>query len=103
MTRPESPLLSIVVPVYKEVEVLPELQCRLVSAAEQCGVPWEAVLVDDGSSGETPSLLRALHDSDSRFKILTRSRNFGHQIAEEVKARPLSIEKESRGFKGGRS
>lgn len=79
--RPEEPLLSIVIPVFNEEKVLPELQRRLASAAAQCGVPWEAIIVDDGSSGETPLLLRRLHEADPHFKIVTLSRNFGHQLA----------------------
>jgi polyisoprenyl-phosphate glycosyltransferase len=81
MMRPEEPLLSIVIPVFNEERVLPALQRRLLAAVTECGVAWEVIFVDDGSSDETPTLLRALHESDSRLKTIALSRNFGHQIA----------------------
>lgn len=72
-------MISIVIPIFNEQENLPEL-CRRLSAAME-GEDWEAVLVDDGSRDDSPKILSQMHARDERFKIVTLSRNFGHQPA----------------------
>ena len=75
-------LLSIVVPCYNEEAVLAELQSRLGSVLEQIGdLEGEIVYVDDGSTDQTPELLRQLQLNDSRVRVVSLSRNFGHQMA----------------------
>jgi dolichol-phosphate mannosyltransferase len=74
-------MVSIVIPIFNEQEILPELRRRLVAAMELAGESWEAVLVDDGSRDESPQILRGFHNQDPRFKVITLSRNFGHQPA----------------------
>jgi len=74
-------MVSIVIPIFNEQENLPELRRRLVAAMDAAGEPWEALLVDDGSRDDSPRILREFHDFDARFKIVTLSRNFGHQPA----------------------
>ena len=74
-------LLSIAVPVYNEKEALPELLAavrRVMSATEY---DYELIIVDDGSTDGTTSLLEAAASADSKIKILVFSRNFGHQVA----------------------
>jgi polyisoprenyl-phosphate glycosyltransferase len=72
-------LLSVVAPVFNEQETVPEF-CRRVTAALE-GLPFELILVDDGSTDGTAEELQALHRADARIRILTLSRNFGHQAA----------------------
>jgi len=75
-------LLSIVVPCYNEEAVLGELHRRLASVLEQVGDSvGEIVYVDDGSSDQTPQLLRQLQENYPRVRVVSLSRNFGHQIA----------------------
>lgn len=74
-------MISIVIPLYNEEENIPQLQSRLVAATASWGIPFEVVLVNDGSSDSTPSLLDELAQNDARFKIIHFSRNFGHQPA----------------------
>jgi len=74
-------LVSVVVPVYDEEAVLPELRRRLVSVLERSGARFEVLFVDDGSRDGTGALVDAIHDEDSRFKCVHLSRNFGHQAA----------------------
>ncbi len=74
-------LLSVVIPCYNEVLVLPLLEERLRSALEGLGMPWEVVFVDDGSGDGTHEWLASLHARDPRFKVVRFSRNFGHQAA----------------------
>ena len=74
-------LVSVVVPVYDEEAVLPELRRRLVAVLERSGARFEVIFVDDGSRDGTSALVDAIHDEDGRFKCVHLSRNFGHQAA----------------------
>ena len=72
-------LLSVVAPIYNEEQTVGELHRRIAVALAE--VPFELVLVDDGSSDDTPRLLAELADTDPRVRVVTLSRNFGHQAA----------------------
>lgn len=72
---------SIVVPVYNEVEILPELYRRVSGVMDDLGEPWELVIVDDGSSDGSTEGIRALAEKDKRVRPVIFARNFGHQIA----------------------
>ncbi len=81
MTQHE-PTFSVVVPVYNEVENLPELYRRVQAVMTQLGEPWELVLVDDGSRDGSTDLIRELHAQDpEHVRAVIFARNFGHQIA----------------------
>lgn len=73
--------ISIVIPCYNEADVLPLLRKRLADALQPLSLKWETIFVDDGSSDGTFEILAQMHREDSRFKILSFSRNFGHQAA----------------------
>jgi dolichol-phosphate mannosyltransferase len=75
----ESRLLSLVVPVLNEQEVLPETYTTLSRVLEELDRPFEVILVDNGSTDETPTLAAALCERDRRWKYLRLSRNFGYQ------------------------
>lgn len=77
----ERPTLSLVLPVFNEEPVLPELRLRLSAFLESVGVTWEVIFVDDGSTDRSLELLRELCSEDARYKLLSFSRNFGHQFA----------------------
>ena len=82
MSRRASPLLSVVVPCFDEEAIISEMHRRLVASLE--GVPdldFEIVYVDDGSRDATLDHLRGLQEADPRVRVLSLSRNFGHQIA----------------------
>jgi dolichol-phosphate mannosyltransferase len=72
-------LLSVVAPVYNEQELIEQFYSRVCSALS--GLPFELVLVDDGSTDETPVMLNRLASSDPRVHVVYLSRNFGHQTA----------------------
>jgi glycosyltransferase involved in cell wall biosynthesis len=72
---------SLVIPVYNEAEVLPALYSRLTRVMEGLGGSYEIIFVDDGSADESPHLLKEFRVKDERVKLLSLSRNFGHQIA----------------------
>jgi polyisoprenyl-phosphate glycosyltransferase len=73
--------LSVVVPLYQEAAVIPELLTRLTRSLDSLDCEWEAVLVDDGSTDGTWSLLREAANRDDRFRAIRLTRNFGHQPA----------------------
>lgn len=92
-------MVSIVVPIFNEQENLPELLRRIVAAMDgQAGdapatagaggagaaaapEPWELILVDDGSRDQSAAIIRQWHERDPRIKLISLSRNFGHQPA----------------------
>jgi polyisoprenyl-phosphate glycosyltransferase len=76
----ESPLLSVVVPVYNEAEIVDELVRRLHSALAGAG-RYELVFVDDSSSDGSWERLAELAATDPHMRLLRLSRNFGHQVA----------------------
>ena len=78
---PAPPVYSIGAPVFNEAETLPHFCQRIVSVMEQVGEPFEIVLIDDGSTDGSRDELRALHLGDDRVRVVSFSRNFGHQMA----------------------
>ena len=75
-------LVSVVVPVYNEAEVIGEMYRRLTHvAAALPDLDYELVVVDDGSRDESYASLLSIARTDSRLRILKLSRNFGHQTA----------------------
>jgi polyisoprenyl-phosphate glycosyltransferase len=75
------PELSVVLPVFNEVENLDELRDRLAKVLGACGRTWEVVFVDDGSRDDSFAKMAAFADEDPRFRAVRFSRNFGHQMA----------------------
>ncbi len=75
--------LSIVLPIYNEAENIPELYRRLTQTLEleKAMQSVEILFINDGSSDRSAELISALHQTDSRVKLLSFSRNFGHQAA----------------------
>jgi polyisoprenyl-phosphate glycosyltransferase len=72
-------LLSVVAPVFDEQELIEAFHARVCEALQD--VPFELVLVDDGSSDRTPQLLAEIAARDPRVRVVELSRNFGHQTA----------------------
>ncbi|MDQ6730385.1 MAG: glycosyltransferase family 2 protein [Actinomycetota bacterium] len=80
LSGPRSPeLVSVVAPVYNEEGTIGEFHARVCAALD--GLPFELVLVDDGSSDGSPLMLETLAASDPRVRVIHLSRNFGHQTA----------------------
>src|SRR4051794_35127082 len=72
---------TFVIPVFNEEPVLPELHRRLGAVAETLDGESEFVLIDDGSSDRSLEVMLGLRAADPRVKIVSLSRNFGHQLA----------------------
>ena len=75
-------LVSIVVPIFNEIDVIDACYERLSTVLKSLdGFEYELVFVDDGSTDTSHSRLLELQAKDKRLKVIHFSRNFGHQIA----------------------
>jgi glycosyltransferase involved in cell wall biosynthesis len=73
--------VSVVIPVFNEVENLPLLYRDLRSVMDESGYSWEVIFVDDGSTDDSQNILRSLHRRDKRVCVLEFRRNFGQTAA----------------------
>lgn len=80
-TNPPLRLLSLVIPVFNEEDSLPLLRSALQSWTSTLPCSVEVILIDDGSSDRSLHLLREWAREDASVRVLSFSRNFGHQIA----------------------
>jgi len=74
-------LLSILIPMHNEQEVLDILFGRLDEVVATLGVAVEFVCIDDGSKDDTLALLDARARKDKRLRVLPLARNFGKEAA----------------------
>lgn len=72
--------LSVILPVYNEEDCIEKLLTEIEKVVNN---PLEFVLVDDGSTDRTLSILKGykIQKSDNTKKVVILSRNFGHQLA----------------------
>jgi glycosyltransferase involved in cell wall biosynthesis len=73
--------VSVLVPVLDEAATIEELAMRIGSTLSRLGARFEIVFVDDGSSDDTPSRVRAARELDPRVKLVRLRRNFGKAAA----------------------
>ena len=74
--------LSVVVPMYYEEEVAKECYNRLKGIVEKIdNYEYEIILINDGSKDKTLPILMEIAEKDKNVKVLSFSRNFGHQCA----------------------
>jgi len=76
-----APDLTAVIPVYDEAQSLPELYNRMRAAAGAAGLSYEILFVDDGSTDDTPRILKMLAAEDPAVKVISFRRNFGKSAA----------------------
>ncbi len=79
--RPTSLVLSVVVPMYNEADVLPLMFARLRPALDKLGYTYEVVAVDDGSSDKTAEIVQAQRLDWPGLRLVRLLRNSGHQSA----------------------
>ena len=72
-------LLSVVAPMLDEEALASAFHARVAVAL--AGVPFELIVVDDGSEDRTPAILDRIASRDERVRVLHLSRPFGHQLA----------------------
>ncbi len=77
----ENPRLSVVIPLYNEEETVPHLYDALTDALTGYGVPYEIVIVDDGSSDRSFELLNNYTQCDPHLTLIQLRRNMGQTAA----------------------
>jgi len=77
----KSELISIVLPLFNEVESLEELGKALLAVAARHGLRLEIIFVDDGSRDGSWDKIRQLGASDPRMRGIRFRRNFGKAAA----------------------
>lgn len=74
-------MVSLVIPIFNEEELIDELVPRTIKALEQIPDDFELILVDDGSVDSSLQKLVSHQQKDHRIKVIQLSKNFGHQAA----------------------
>ncbi|SHI31882.1 glycosyltransferase family 2 protein [Clostridium intestinale] len=74
-------LITIVVPMYCEENLVYEFYERLKKVIDSIEIDYEVIFVNDGSKDSTLEKLKLVCNIDNRCRIIDFSRNFGHQIA----------------------
>src|SRR3954451_8604189 len=76
-----APVLSVVVPLLNEEEVLDETYHQLKLHLDKLDLSYEMIFVDDGSSDRSRAILAAKSLADPAVRVVGLSRNFGHEMA----------------------
>ncbi|NBP78519.1 MAG: glycosyltransferase family 2 protein [Proteobacteria bacterium] len=84
--RSSRPLLTVGMPAYNEASQIASSVRAVRDALDTVGVPWELVVVDDGSSDGTEGELRATVAGDDRIRVirLPQNRGVGFAIATAI-------------------
>lgn len=77
----QKPRISVVVPLYNEQDVIRETTRRLLETMDTLDDVYEIIFVDDGSRDSTLEIAKELCSRHSQLRLLSFSRNFGHQTA----------------------
>ena len=74
--------ISVVIPMYYEEEVAEECYKRMTGVLKGIeNYEYEIIFVNDGSKDKTLSILEKIANKDKNVKVISFSRNFGHQCA----------------------
>jgi glycosyltransferase involved in cell wall biosynthesis len=74
-------MVSLVIPIFNEEKLIDELVKRTVTSIESFSDDYEVIFVDDGSTDNSLGILLSYQVKNRRLKILSLSKNFGHQAA----------------------
>ena len=74
-------LLSVVVSVYNEEKALEDFYREATGVLKGIAWEYELIFVNDGSGDQSLSILERLAAGDSNVKVVSFSRNFGHEAA----------------------
>jgi glycosyltransferase involved in cell wall biosynthesis len=80
----DSPFLSLVIPAYNEQENIPTLLQRVSAALWQLNKPFEVLIIDDGSTDQTPQLLAEGMREYPWLRVLRMVKNSGQSAAFEA-------------------
>ena len=77
----QQPDLSVIVPFYNEEESIQRMHAAIVAAVEPLGIPFEMVLVNDGSRDQTLERAIDIARGDPRVRVVNFRRNYGQTAA----------------------
>ena len=73
--------ISVVVPLYNEVDSLPELHAWINRVMKENQFSYEVIFVDDGSKDGSWDVVEELHQNDPNVKGIKFQRNYGKSAA----------------------
>ena len=74
--------ISVIIPMYYEEEVVQECYNKMTQVLSNIkDYEYEIICVNDGSKDKTLSILEKIAENDKKVKVISFSRNFGHQCA----------------------
>lgn len=75
--------ISVVIPMYNEEEVALTCYSRIIENMKkmESNYNYEVIYINDGSSDKTMKILEEISQNDKNVKVISFSRNFGHQAA----------------------
>src|SRR5688572_17923641 len=79
-----APYLSLVIPAYNEQENIPTLLQRVEASLSRVQRPFEVIIIDDGSTDQTPRLLEEAMRERPWLRVLRMQRNSGQSAAFEA-------------------
>ncbi|MCJ7447018.1 MAG: glycosyltransferase family 2 protein [Bacteroidales bacterium] len=74
-------MFSLVIPIFNEEKLVDELVKRTLTSVESFTSDYELIFVDDGSTDQSLEKILSWQKTNRRIKILSLSKNFGHQAA----------------------
>ncbi len=74
-------MLSFVIPAYNEEKNVEAIYSRIKALMQEIKEPFEIIFINDGSTDNTVEKLKNLAQNDNSIKIISLTRNFGHQSA----------------------
>src|SRR5690349_12852056 len=80
----DAPYLSLVIPCYNEQENVRTLLSRVATSLEKIGKPFEVIIIDDGSTDDTPKLLADGMKQYPWLRVIRMARNGGQSAAFEA-------------------
>jgi glycosyltransferase involved in cell wall biosynthesis len=80
----DSPYLSLVIPAYNEQENIPTLLQRVEASLSQIGKPFEVIIIDDGSTDQTPQMLDEAMKTRPWLRVLRMRKNAGQSAGFEA-------------------
>ncbi|MBU1697886.1 MAG: glycosyltransferase family 2 protein [Proteobacteria bacterium] len=74
-------MISFIIPVYNEEESLKELHDNIFKVMKEVGKPCEILFINDGSTDQSPEVIREIIATDDRVKTVNLRKNFGKSVA----------------------
>lgn len=74
-------MFSLVIPIFNEEKLIDDLLKRTIPSIESFAVDYEVIFVDDGSTDKSIEKILAWREGNEKIKLLSLSKNFGHQAA----------------------